>query len=371
MRCCSSPGCPAFSAGSRCHRGCICCRTRWMLGASGFMVLVVSSSPTRSPASTASGTSSTRACAFPPAQRWRRRSSASTASTWAAAAAVLGGSLAATSHLAKATTRAAVNTSPEPFSNWSLSLLGDVSVPASCGSRATHPLLRARGHRRGRAFDAGDHRRAVPVPARLWARLRGAGTVAAARDLNPRAYPLKPRSMPNVQEDPDRQSWRDRLPRGGHGAAPGRAHRRRLLRCGCRRASTCWPATRRCASAGARRSESYLRGSASSRRALATGAEAVHPGYGFLSENEGFAQACAAGRAGVHRPAGRSAIAAMGCKSARQAADGAGGRAAGSRLPRRRPGPGAAAPRGRAHRLSGADQGQRRRRRQGHAHRRR
>jgi hypothetical protein len=33
-------------------------------------------------------------------------------------AALLGGSLAATSHATKMTTRAAVNTSPEPFSNW-------------------------------------------------------------------------------------------------------------------------------------------------------------------------------------------------------------------------------------------------------------
>lgn len=49
--------------------------------------------------------------------------------TWAAVAALLGGTLAATAHTAKTTTRAAVNTSPEPFSNWLLSLAGDALVP--------------------------------------------------------------------------------------------------------------------------------------------------------------------------------------------------------------------------------------------------
>jgi hypothetical protein len=49
--------------------------------------------------------------------------------TWATVAGVLGGTLAATAHTAKATTRAAVNTSPEPFSNIGLSLLGDAAVP--------------------------------------------------------------------------------------------------------------------------------------------------------------------------------------------------------------------------------------------------
>jgi hypothetical protein len=49
--------------------------------------------------------------------------------TWATVAAVLGGTLAATAHTAKATTRAAANTSPEPFSNIGLSLLGDAAVP--------------------------------------------------------------------------------------------------------------------------------------------------------------------------------------------------------------------------------------------------
>lgn len=49
--------------------------------------------------------------------------------TWAMVAALAGGTLAASSHVAKSTTRAAANTSPEPFSNIGLSLLGDAAVP--------------------------------------------------------------------------------------------------------------------------------------------------------------------------------------------------------------------------------------------------
>ncbi len=49
--------------------------------------------------------------------------------TWTLIAALMGGTLAASSHVAKATTRAAINTSPEPFSNIGLSLLGDAVVP--------------------------------------------------------------------------------------------------------------------------------------------------------------------------------------------------------------------------------------------------
>jgi hypothetical protein len=50
-------------------------------------------------------------------------------SQWALLAALMGGTLAATSHAAKTSTRAAVNTSPEPFSNMLLSLAGDALVP--------------------------------------------------------------------------------------------------------------------------------------------------------------------------------------------------------------------------------------------------
>ena len=60
---------------------------------------------------------------------------------WTAAAALLGGTLAATSHAAKTTARAAVNTSPEPFSNIALSLAGDALVPASLWLAWQHPAL--------------------------------------------------------------------------------------------------------------------------------------------------------------------------------------------------------------------------------------
>ncbi|HVJ75697.1 MAG TPA: acetyl-CoA carboxylase biotin carboxylase subunit, partial [Casimicrobiaceae bacterium] len=64
--------------------------------------------------------------------------------------------------------------------------------------------------------------------------------------------------------------------------------------------------------------ESYLDGRRILEIALATGAQAIHPGYGFLSENEGFARACAeAGVAFIGPPP--AAIAAMGSKSAAKA----------------------------------------------------
>jgi len=75
---------------------------------------------------------------------------------------------------------------------------------------------------------------------------------------------------------------------------------------------------------GAAPKDSYLRVDRILAAAKATGAQAVHPGYGFLSENEGFAQACAdAGIAFIGPPA--SAIAAMGSKSAAKALMGAAG----------------------------------------------
>ncbi|HSM21528.1 MAG TPA: DUF4126 domain-containing protein, partial [Rubrivivax sp.] len=60
--------------------------------------------------------------------------------TWMLVAALAGGTRAATAHTAKATTRAAVNTSPEPFSNIGLSLAGDAAVPAMLWLAWEHPL---------------------------------------------------------------------------------------------------------------------------------------------------------------------------------------------------------------------------------------
>ena len=58
----------------------------------------------------------------------------------ALAAAILGGSLAAGVHFAKAGARAAINTSPEPFSNWTASLAEDAMVPFGLWLAFVHPV---------------------------------------------------------------------------------------------------------------------------------------------------------------------------------------------------------------------------------------
>ncbi|MFL6635476.1 MAG: acetyl/propionyl/methylcrotonyl-CoA carboxylase subunit alpha [Massilia sp.] len=70
--------------------------------------------------------------------------------------------------------------------------------------------------------------------------------------------------------------------------------------------------------------DSYLRGDKIIAAAKATGAQAIHPGYGFLSENAEFAEACAAAGLVFIGPPG-SSMRAMGSKSAaKQLMEGAG-----------------------------------------------
>ena len=143
-----------------------------------------------------------------------------------------------------------------------------------------------------------------------------------------------------VRQDPDRQSRRDRLPRDPHRAAHGHRDGRGLFRGRCRaRCMSRWP-TRRGRSGRPPARDSYLNIAAIIAAAQASGAEAIHPGYGFLSENADFAAACdAAGLVFIGPP--RVGDPGDGLEGGGQSADGAGRRAGGAGLSRRRPGPGA------------------------------
>ena len=79
-----------------------------------------------------------------------------------------------------------------------------------------------------------------------------------------------------------------------------------------RRADEAWPI------GGPRPAESYLRGDAILSVAKQTGAQAIHPGYGFLSENTAFARACMQAGVAFIGPRPES-IEAMGSKAAAKA----------------------------------------------------
>ena len=57
------------------------------------------------------------------------------------AALLIGGGLAATSHAAKAGTRAIINTSPEPVTNWTASISEDVAVVGALWAALNYPWL--------------------------------------------------------------------------------------------------------------------------------------------------------------------------------------------------------------------------------------
>jgi len=56
-------------------------------------------------------------------------------------AAIAGGGMAAGSHATKAGTRVLINTSPEPFSNWTASISEDIAVIGGVWTCLNHPLI--------------------------------------------------------------------------------------------------------------------------------------------------------------------------------------------------------------------------------------
>ncbi len=59
----------------------------------------------------------------------------------AVAAGIMGGGLAASSHVLKAGSRVLINTSPEPFTNWTASVLEDVAAVGGLWMALRHPWL--------------------------------------------------------------------------------------------------------------------------------------------------------------------------------------------------------------------------------------
>ncbi len=57
------------------------------------------------------------------------------------AAGILGGSVSATSHMMKTGSRVLINTSPEPFSNWTASVSEDVAVVGGLWAAIYHPVV--------------------------------------------------------------------------------------------------------------------------------------------------------------------------------------------------------------------------------------
>ena len=60
---------------------------------------------------------------------------------WTTAAALAGGTVAASAHFTKAGSRALINTSPEPISNWTASIVEDMTVVGALWAAFFHPLL--------------------------------------------------------------------------------------------------------------------------------------------------------------------------------------------------------------------------------------
>jgi hypothetical protein len=146
-----------------------------------------------------------------------------------------------------------------------------------------------------RPEDVADAHRARPSP-RSACRPRARKGLRAFLEKRSRAGRSSDSSPADCQPRRDRRAHHPRVPRVGHrdGCGPFRPRRRRAPRAAADRAVRLGPAPPR---------DSYLNVAAHARRRPGTGADAVHPGYGFLSENAGLRASVRGGRRHLRRAA--------------------------------------------------------------------
>ena len=147
---------------------------------------------------------------------------------------------------------------------------------------------------------------------------RPKGAKVSPRFPRKERLPGRRRSSSRVRQAADSEPGRDRLPCRAHRSGDWVSAPSRCTPTPTRSAAHVAACDEAVHIGGPRPQESYLRGDAILEAAKRTGADAIHPGYGFLSENAEFAAACA--RVGIKFVGPTpEAIEAMGSKSAAKA----------------------------------------------------